>query len=68
MATGVNDYQLLPIFLISLVVLLSATEFGRWLGTRLSDQGADEVDPARRGPWSIGTDDRLYLRHGFVAL
>jgi len=43
MATGVNDYQLLPIFLISLVVLLSATEFGRWLGTRLSDQGADEV-------------------------
>ena len=43
MATGVNDYHLLPIFLISLVVLLSATEFGRWLGTRLSDQGADEV-------------------------
>ena len=43
MATGVNDYQLLPIFLISLVVLLSATEFGRWLGTRVSDQGADEV-------------------------
>ena len=35
MATGVNDYQLLPIFLISLVVLLSATEFGRWLGTLL---------------------------------
>jgi hypothetical protein len=25
MATGVNDYHLLPIFLISLVVLLSAT-------------------------------------------
>ena len=69
MATGVNDYHLLPIFLISLVVLLSATEFGRWLGTRVSDQGADEVfDPARRGPWSTGTDDRLYLRHGFVAL
>jgi cellobiose-specific phosphotransferase system component IIC len=43
MATGVNDYHLLPIFLISLVVLLSATEFGRWLGTRVSDQGADEV-------------------------
>jgi hypothetical protein len=43
MATGVNDYHLLPIFLISLVVLLSATEFGRWLGTRVSDQGAEEV-------------------------
>ena len=43
MATGVNDYHLLPIFLISLVVLLSATEFGRWLGTRVTDQGADEV-------------------------
>ena len=43
MATGVNDYHLLPIFLISLIVLLSATEFGRWLGTRVSDQGADEV-------------------------
>ena len=43
MATGVNDYHLLPIFLISLVVLLSATEFGRWLGTGVSDQGADEV-------------------------
>ena len=28
MATGVNDYHLLPIFLISLIVLLSATEFG----------------------------------------
>ena len=43
MATGVNDYHLLPIFLISLVVLLSATEFGRWLGARSTDQGADEV-------------------------
>ena len=43
MATGVNDYHLLPIFLISLVVLLSATEFGRWLGTRVTDQGAEEV-------------------------
>jgi cellobiose-specific phosphotransferase system component IIC len=43
MATGVNDYHLLPIFLISLIVLLSATEFGRWLGARVSDQGADEV-------------------------
>ena len=43
MATGVNDYHLLPIFLISLVVLLSAIEFGRWLGARATDQGADEV-------------------------
>ena len=42
MAT-VNDYHLLPIFLISLVVLLSAIEFGRWLGARATDQGADEV-------------------------
>jgi hypothetical protein len=39
----VNDYHLLPIFLISLIVLLSATEFGRWLGARASDQGADEI-------------------------
>jgi hypothetical protein len=43
MATGVNDYHLLPIFLISLIVLLSATEFGRWLGARADDQGCDEV-------------------------
>ena len=43
MATGVNDYHLLPIFLISLIVLLSATEFGRWLGARAPDEGADEV-------------------------
>src|SRR5829696_8753388 len=42
-ATGVNDYHLLPIFLISLIVLLSATELGRWLGTRVPDQGAEEV-------------------------
>src|SRR5215472_10883864 len=29
-----NNYRLLPIFLISLVLLVAATEIGRWLGKR----------------------------------
>jgi hypothetical protein len=29
-----NNYRLLPIFLVSLVLLIAATEIGRWLGKR----------------------------------
>ena len=29
-----NNYRLLPIFLVSLVLLIAATELGRWLGKR----------------------------------
>jgi hypothetical protein len=43
MSTELNDYQLGPIFLISVVVILAATEVGRWLGVRADDQGGDEV-------------------------
>ena len=43
MSTELNDYQLGPIFLVSLVVILAATEVGRWLGVRAGDQGGDEV-------------------------
>jgi hypothetical protein len=43
MSTDLNDFQLLPIFLISLVVLAAATEMGRWLGVRAGDRGSDEV-------------------------
>ena len=43
MSTELNDYQLGPIFLVSLVVILAATEVGRWLGVRADDQGGDEV-------------------------
>ena len=28
------EYQLLPIFFVSLVVILVASEIGRWLGVR----------------------------------
>lgn len=43
MSTELNDYQLGPIFLVSLIVILAATEVGRWLGVRADDQGNDEV-------------------------
>lgn len=42
MSTELNDYQLGPIFLVSLIVILAATEVGRWLGVRAGDQGGDE--------------------------
>lgn len=41
MSTELNDYQLGPIFLVSLIVILAATEVGRWLGFRAGDQGDD---------------------------
>ena len=41
MSTELNDYQPWPIFLVSLIVILAATEVGRWLGFRAGDQGDD---------------------------
>lgn len=41
MSTELNYYQVGPIFLVSLVVILAATEVGRWLGFRAGDQGDD---------------------------
>jgi hypothetical protein len=35
--------KLLPIFLVSLIVILGATEIGRWLGTREGDRGGEQV-------------------------
>lgn len=43
MSLDLNDYSLLPIFLISLVVILGASEVGRWLGGRAALRGADSV-------------------------
>jgi hypothetical protein len=43
MSTELKDYQLRPIFLVSLIVILAATEVGRWLGVRADDQGSDKV-------------------------
>jgi hypothetical protein len=43
MSTELNDYQLGPIFLVSLVVILAATDVGRWLGVRAGDKWGDEV-------------------------
>ena len=42
MSTELNDYQLGPIFLVSVVMILATTEVGRWLGVRAGDQGGDE--------------------------
>jgi len=46
MTTDLNDYQLLPIFLGSLVVILAAAEIGRWLGVR---GGGEENVPTLEG-------------------
>jgi hypothetical protein len=46
MTTDLNDYQLLPIFLVSLVVILAAAEIGRWLGVR---GGGEENVPTLEG-------------------
>jgi len=34
MSMNLNDYSLLPIFLLSLIVIVVASEVGRWLGVR----------------------------------
>jgi uncharacterized membrane protein YidH (DUF202 family) len=41
--TQLNDYPLLPIFLISLAVVLAATEFGRTLARRAGGRSGDQV-------------------------
>jgi len=38
-----NNYSLLAIFAVSLVVILAASEIGRWLGGRAALHGADSV-------------------------
>ena len=38
-----NDYQLLPIFLVSFVVILAASEIGRRLSVRAGGRGGDNV-------------------------
>lgn len=43
MTANLGDYHLLPIFLVSLIVILGATEIGRWLGTRAGDRGGEQV-------------------------
>jgi len=35
---NLGNYQLLPIFLVSIVVILAANEIGRWLGVRASNR------------------------------
>jgi len=68
MSTELNDYQLLPIFLISLVVILAATELGRWLGVRAGNRGGDQVLTLQGAVLGLLALNRLYLRHGIVAL
>jgi len=46
MTIDLNDYQLLPIFMVSLVVLLTVAEIGRWLGER---GGGEENVPTLEG-------------------
>jgi hypothetical protein len=43
MSGDVTDYPLLPIFLVSVVVILAASEIGRRLGVRAGGQGGDNV-------------------------
>ena len=38
-----NDYPLLAIFVVSMVVILAVSEGGRWLGVRAALKGADSV-------------------------
>ena len=40
---NLSNYELLPIFLISLVVVLAASEFGRWLGMRAGRRGEEDI-------------------------
>jgi hypothetical protein len=35
---NLSNYQLLPIFLVSIVVVLAASEIGRWLGGRAGNR------------------------------
>jgi len=40
---NLNSYRLLPIFLVSLVLLIAATEIGRWFGKRGGSRVEDNV-------------------------
>jgi hypothetical protein len=41
--SNLNNYQLLPIFLVSLIVVVGASEAGRWLGARTGRQGEEDI-------------------------
>lgn len=43
MTVDPSAYSLLTIFIVSLVVILAASEIGRWLGGRAAQHGADSV-------------------------
>ena len=43
MTVDPNAYSLLTIFAVSLVLILAASEIGRWLGARAAREGADSV-------------------------
>src|SRR5262245_65623081 len=43
MIADLNNYGLLTIFLVSLVVILAVSEIGRRLGTRIGTKGGDNV-------------------------
>ena len=43
MLFDLNDYPLLAVFAVSMVVILAVSEGGRWLGVRAALKGADSV-------------------------
>ena len=43
MSFDLHDYPLLPIFLVSLVAVLAASEIGRRIGVRIGTRGEDDV-------------------------
>jgi hypothetical protein len=44
MTMDLNDHGLLPIFLVSAVVMLLASELGRWLGVRAGERGGANIN------------------------
>ena len=40
---NLSNYQLLPIFLVSVAVILVASELGRWLGLRAGRRGEEDI-------------------------
>lgn len=42
-------YALLPIFLVSVFVVLASSEIGRWLGVRINRRGGDKVSTLEAG-------------------
>src|SRR5690242_8808608 len=42
-AIDFGAYRLLPIFIVSVLIILAATELGRWLGMRAGDRSGDQV-------------------------